>query len=107
LWLTPSYRHIDTEEAGKARAFHAFSAIFIISNRLPRLLTALRTSVVLTDFCERRNGARRRFELIRPRPSLSIEPHCLHAGARRADHIRQRIIADVQNFGGLDACDTQ
>ncbi len=47
-----------------------------------------------------RGGAR---ECRRPLARIAVEPHRLHARLRRADDIRERIVADVQHLRGLDA----
>src|SRR6266436_6895813 len=80
-----------------------FYRVFSISSRRRWLPSVRRISLVLNNFRERRNGARRRGQFPGPPSSIAVEPRSLHSGPRRAGDVGPRIIADVQHLMSFDA----
>src|SRR5258706_16363967 len=79
-----------------------FFQVFSISSRHKRLPSVSCISLVLNNFRERRNSARRTLELGRPWARIAVEPHAAHSRARRADAVVWGIVFYVQQLMGLD-----
>jgi len=79
-------------------------SVFRISNRQRRLPIAACIIVGLKNLGERRDGARRQLERLRPLArAAAIEPDCLHASLPRAVNVGERIVADVHDLRGAHA----